>query len=353
MRAAYSPYRLIFNEPGGTSRGVMYHKDTYFLKLWDENNPEIFGLGECALFRGLSAEDNDTYEAKLRELCYNIEHDVDTDLDGYSSILFGLETAIYDLTNGGKRVCFSPEFAQGKVKIPINGLVWMGTKEEMISRIDAKIAAGFRTIKLKIGAIDFESELDMIRHIRNRYSKQELEIRVDANGGFSPDVALQRLSKLAKFGLHSIEQPIKPRQWAEMAEICAKSELPVALDEELIGITNPLEMMSLLNTINPNYLILKPSLMGGFSGALEWLKMLSVRKVTGAWVTSALESNIGLNAIAQWVATLQPRIPQGLGTGQVFANNIESPLMQCAEYLCSNPNVKWQLPELNWITVRE
>ncbi|MGN0214768.1 MAG: o-succinylbenzoate synthase [Muribaculaceae bacterium] len=349
MKAAYAPYSLHFIEPGGTSRGVLYNKDTFFLKIWDESAPEIYGLGECALFKGLSAEDNNHYEDKLRELCRNIEAGNQTDLSEHSSILFGFETALRDLASGGKRNIFDSAFNEGKQNIPINGLVWMGTKDEMLGRIEQKINAGFRTIKLKIGAIDFDCELDMVKYIRSRFSHNELTIRVDANGGFSPDVALQRLEQLAKYQIHSCEQPIKQGQWAEMADICSKSPIHIALDEELIGINNPLTMMSLLQTIRPQYLILKPSLTGGFSGSVEWLKMASLMNI-GAWITSALESNIGLNALAQWVATLQPRIPQGLGTGALFSNNITSPLEQHADYLCYNPNIKWQIPDFHWIT---
>ncbi len=349
MKAAFAPYRLQFIEPGGTSRGVLYHKDTYFLKIWDEENPEVYGLGECALFKGLSAEDNDTYEDKLRELCRNIENGQQTDLMEYSSIMFGFETAIRDLSMGGKRLIYPSEFVAGNTTIPINGLVWMGNKDEMLARIEQKIEAGFRTIKLKIGAIDFESELDMMKFIRERFSAQELTIRVDANGGFAPSEALQKLEQLSKYDIHSCEQPIKAGQWQQMAEICANTPIPIGLDEELIGVTNPLNMMHLLKTIRPQYIILKPSLMGGFTGSTDWLKMASLMNI-GGWITSALESNVGLNALAQWVATLRPLIPQGLGTGALFSNNIESPLEQEKDYLKYNANKKWQLPDFEWRT---
>lgn len=349
MRAAYAPYTLNFITPGGTSRGVMTTKDTYFIKLWDESNPEIFGIGECALFKGLSIEDDGNYEAKLQELCINIENGEATDLSDHSSILFGFETAILDFSNGGNRICYPTAFTEGNYHIPINGLVWMGNKEDMIKRIDEKVDAGFHTIKLKIGAIDFAQELEMIEYVRTRYSEKDLEIRLDANGGFSPENALQRIDSLSKYKIHSIEQPIKAGQWEEMAEICNKSNIAIALDEELIGITNPMMMMEVLKNIRPHYIILKPSLMGGMSGSLEWLKMAAQFQI-GGWITSALESNIGLNALAQWVTTLQPRIPQGLGTGGVFSNNISSPLYQNKDFLGYNPNIMWQIPELNWIS---
>ena len=350
MKATYAPYQLHFITPGGTSRGVLYHKDTYFLKIWDESNPDVFGIGECALFRGLSAEDNDQYEAKLIEVCRNINNGISTDLSDYSSITFGLETALRDFASGGRRIIFHSPFVEGKQKISINGLVWMGSKDIMIERIKQKIDAGFRTLKLKIGAIDFDSELDMVKYIRKSFSPDTLTIRVDANGGFSPDNALQRLDQLSAYHIHSCEQPIKQGQWEAMAHICEKSPIHIALDEELIGITNPLTMMSLLRTIRPQYIILKPSLMGGISGATEWLKMASLMNI-GGWITSALESNIGLNALAQWVATLKPLIPQGLGTGALFSNNITSPLRQEADYLTFDVNNEWQIPEFDWAKI--
>ena len=347
MKAAYAPYTLNFITPGGTSRGIMKTKDTYFIKIWEESCPEIFGIGECALFKGLSAEDNENYETKLVELCQNIENGVPTDLSCHSSILFGFETAILDFTNGGKRICYPSRFTDGEYKIPINGLIWMGKKEEMIARIDKKVAAGFHTIKLKIGAIDFKEELEIIKHIRTKYSDKDLEIRVDANGGFSPENVMKRLSELSKYNIHSIEQPIKAGQWEDMAQICRNTPIPVALDEELIGITHPMEMMELLKTIRPHYIILKPALTGGLSGSLEWLKMAAQFQI-GGWITSALESNIGLNAIAQWVTTLQPKIPQGLGTGMVFSNNIESPLRQREDYLIYDKDKHWFIPDFKW-----
>ncbi len=350
MKAAYAPYRLIFKAPAGTSRGIMLHKDTYFLKVWDESNPEVYGLGECALFKGLSREDTPLYESKLREMCQNIGLGKATDLSEYSSLQFGLETALSDLSNGGRRVVVDTPFVHGLTTIPINGLVWMGSFDEMSSRIEEKLSAGFTTIKLKIGAIDFESELQLIKQLRDRFSSQSLTIRVDANGGFSPEEALPKLNRLAAYQIHSCEQPIKPNQWAEMRKICAESPIPIALDEELIGVTDPMQMFMLLREIAPQYLILKPSLMGGFDGAQEWLKMAKVMNI-GAWFTSALESNVGLNAIAQVVSKLNPLIPQGLGTGALYTNNIESPLYQKADYLAYNPEGKWEMPELNWVTV--
>ena len=350
MKAAYAPYRLIFKAPAGTSRGILLHKGTYFLKVWDESNPEVYGLGECALFKGLSREDTPLYESKLREMCQNIGLGKSTDLSEYSSLQFGLETALCDLSNGGRRVVVDTPFVHGETTIPINGLVWMGSFDEMSARIEEKLSAGFTTIKLKIGAIDFESELELIRLLRGRFSSETLTIRVDANGGFSPEEALPKLNRLAAYGIHSCEQPIKPNQWAEMRKICAESPIHIALDEELIGITDPMQMFMLLREIVPQYLIIKPSLMGGFAGAQEWLKMAKMTN-TGAWFTSALEANVGWKAIAQVVAKFNPLIPQGLGTGALYTNNIESPLYQKADYLAYNPEGKWVLPDMQWVTV--
>lgn len=347
MKAAYAPYRLILKNPCGTSRGILTYKDIYFIKIWDEENPEHYGIGECALFKGLSKEDNDTYEVKLRELCTNIAKDEATDLSDYSSIMFGFEGAIFDFSSGGKRIMMPSQFTAGNMKIPINGLVWMGNKDEMIARIDEKVKAGFHTIKLKVGAIDFESELSMVKHIRDKYSDKDLEIRLDANGGFSPENVLNLLEQFSKYTIHSIEQPIKAGQFDAMKNICEKSEIPIALDEELIGITDLKVKEEMIQYIKPKYIILKPSLMGGLNGAEQWLRVASSNDV-GGWITSALESNIGLNQIAQWTATLMPRIPQGLGTGNLYVNNIESPLYQEKDSLGFNPDKSFVIPDLDW-----
>lgn len=347
MKASYAKYVLHFKQPAGTSRGVLLDKETYFLKLEDEDTPGVYGLGECAVFRGLSADDVPGYEVKLKELCANISADRDTDLSEFPSIRFGLETAIYDFSNGCRRTPFPSDFTEGRTAIPINGLVWMGTKDEMLHRIDDKIKAGFTTIKLKIGAIDTESELDLVRHIRKVFPPEVLTIRLDANGGFTPDNALQKLSEFARYGIHSIEQPIKQKQWDAMAKICKESPIDVALDEELIGINTPEAMGEMLEAVKPRYIILKPSLVGGFSGSQEWMRQAAIRDI-GGWITSALESNVGLNAIAQWTAMMGAKLPQGLGTGQLFTNNFVSPLEQVDDVLRFNPQRQWQLPEFDW-----
>ena len=261
--------------------------------------------------------------------------------------MFGLECAINDLANGGKRIYFPSDFADGNADIVINGLVWMGTHDEMLKRIDEKVALGFNTIKLKVGAIDLESELSLLKHIRNRYSSLDLTVRIDANGGFKPENALETIDKFAKYDVHSLEQPIKQGNWNEMARICRNSSIPIALDEELIGITDIDERIKLVETIKPKYLIIKPSLLGGLASSEMWLRIAASHDI-GAWITSALESNIGLNAIAEWTYTLQPRIAQGLGTGGLFTNNIESPLYLESDHLRKNKKINWTLPEFDW-----
>ncbi len=347
MRAAYAPYRLIFKSPSGTSRGVLLEKETYFIKLWDEQSPEIYGIGECALFRGLSKEDTPEYEDKLRELCAAINRGAECDLTGYSSIIFGLEGAKSDLFNGGGGVYYRTPFNDGEQQIPINGLIWMGSKDEMVARVEDKIRCGFRTLKLKIGGISFEQELRILQSIRERFSPDELVIRLDANGAFAPNDALERLTRLSQYHIHSIEQPIKAGNWQAMREVVENSPIPIVLDEELIGITNHDTMVELLDCIKPDYIILKPSLMGGVANSEHWVSLAKERGI-GYWITSALESNVGLSHIAQWVSTLGVDIPQGLGTGALYHNNIPSPLEQKGDYLTSNPSLGWDFPELDW-----
>ncbi len=347
MRAAYVPYRLRFKAPSGTSRGVLLEKETFFIKLWEDETPEVYGMGECALFRGLSMEDSPDYEDKLRELCVAINRGEECDLDGYSSIIFGLEGAKCDLANGGGGVYYKTPFVNGEQQIPINGLVWMGSKSEMLARVEDKINSGFRTLKLKIGGISFDEELKILQSIRERFTVDDLEIRLDANGAFSPVDALGRLERLSKYQIHSIEQPIKSGDWCAMRRVVDSSPIPIVLDEELIGITNHNLMVELLDSINPDYIILKPSLMGGIANSEHWISIAKERKI-GYWITSALESNIGLSHIAQWVSTLDVNIPQGLGTGALYHNNIPSPLEQKGDYLISNPSLGWEFPQLDW-----
>lgn len=348
MRAAYCPYRLEFVSPATTSREVMHDKITYFIKIWDDSNRDIYGIGECALFKGLSADDKPDYESVLAECCRNIENLDESVLRNYSSIKFGIETAIFDFSNGGNRVIYPSQWTSGKSEIQINGLVWMGSFDEMFARIEEKLQKGFKCIKLKVGGIDFVKELELIKYLRNAFPANILELRLDANGAFNPSEAVSKLEQLSEFAIHSIEQPIKQGSWNQMAQLCETSPIPIALDEELIGLTSADEKSLMLETVKPQYIILKPALCGGFSGANEWIKLADKYAIKW-WATSALESNIGLNAIAQWVASLSTDLPQGLGTGQLYLNNITSPIVQERDVLCYNSELKWKIPSLNWI----
>lgn len=334
---------LHFIQPAGTSRGVYTTRQSYYVTLSDDNVPGIVGIGECATLPDLSCDamPPKEYERILKGFCDDLCQSGKIDKEAmrpYPSMLFGLETAKRQLDNGGGIDLFNTPFGKGEEGITINGLIWMGTFDEMFQRLEAKLKAGFHCVKLKIGAIDFEKELRLIQHIRQHFSRKEVELRVDANGAFTPDNAMQRLEALAKYDIHSIEQPIRQHQWKEMARLCKNSPLPIALDEELIGINDLTEKKQLLETIQPQYIILKPSLHGGISGTREWIKLAKERGI-GSWITSALESNIGLNAIAQLTADIYgPHITmaQGLGTGQLFSDNIPMPLEIRGEQLWVN-----------------
>ncbi len=325
MEASYKKYTLNFKVPSGTSRGILTQKETWFIVL---RNDGRYGIGECGILRGLSMDDRPDYVEKLAWTCRNIHLEQEQllqELKEYPSIQFGLEQAFLSLASEDPFELFPSDFTQKETPIPINGLIWMGDEAYMLQQLEQKIKDGFRCIKMKIGAIDFEKELSILKFIRNHFSSQEIEIRVDANGAFSPHEALKKLERLATFEIHSIEQPIKQGQWEVMADLCEKTPLPIALDEELIGVFDITQKKGLLQTIQPQYIILKPSLVGGFSGSQEWIDLAKEQKA-GWWITSALESNIGLNAIAQWTFTLNNTMPQGLGTGSLYTNNVESPL---------------------------
>ncbi len=344
LKAAYIPFLLRFKRPGGTSRGVLTEKQTYFIKIYDDSDISRFGLGEAALFKGLSADDRPDYETKLADVCRDIEAYIayPERLREWPSIRFGMESALLDWQGGCSRILYPSAFTRGEGGIHINGLIWMGTEDFMKEQIREKLSYGFRCIKLKIGAIDFDTELSLLKAIRNEFSPQDVELRVDANGAFSPDEALFKLDALSRLSIHSIEQPIRQESWEQMAELCRKTPLPIALDEELIGVFDPKEKVSLLESIAPQYIILKPALAGGFSGSSEWIRFARERQI-GWWVTSALESNIGLNAIAQWCYTLSNLMPQGLGTGQLFTNNIPSPLHIQRDSLWWNVSGRWDV----------
>lgn len=343
-------YDLNFKKPAGTSRGVLNFKSTYFLKIWRTESPEVFGLGECNLFRGLSYDDHPDYELVLENLRHfpnNYIQNLAHRLKEWPSIRFGLEMALLDLNNGGNQLLFDTDFTSGKKGIPINGLIWMDDVEQMKNQIREKIEEGFKCIKLKIGALDFENELELLKNIRKEFSGQVLELRVDANGAFSPEEALGKLDLLSKLDVHSIEQPIKQGQIESMARLCKNTPIPIALDEELIGLLEYEKKIEILEFIEPQYLILKPSLLGGFLASEEWINMAKARKIKW-WVTSALESNIGLNAIAQWTQTLNTKMYQGLGTGKLFTNNPESPLQIEKAQLWHSPRIKWMLSQLKF-----
>lgn len=321
------PRRLHFKQPAGTSRGSYTTRDVWYLHLTSDKYPDRVGIGECAPLPKLSCDDMQGYESVLAHICNEVTEQGGFSVESlrdYPSILFGLETAFRHLERGCFELWDTP-FSRGEVGIPINGLIWMGDYKKMLEQIEAKMAVGFRCIKLKIGAINFEEELALLRFIRSHFSAKEVELRVDANGAFAPADAMEKLKRLAELDLHSIEQPIRAGQWEDMARLTAETPLPIALDEELIGINIPERKQCLLDSVHPQYIILKPSLHGGMAGGNEWIREAEKRNI-GWWITSALESNIGLNAIAHWCATFNNPLPQGLGTGALFTNNVDMPL---------------------------
>ena len=354
---------LHFKQPAGTSRGVYTTRHSYYLTLTSDEMPGVEGVGECATLPDLSCDAKPEYEMTLRQVCQMVEQMGRIPYDmirAYPSITFGLETAFASFFDAAKKFLeivpaegassssemlkqkgvsvpagmenltdlFDSPFGRGEEGITINGLVWMGTYEEMLARLEEKLQAGFHCVKLKIGAIDFFKELDLIKRIRDVYTKEQVELRVDANGGFLPENAMSQLEALAKYDIHSIEQPIKQHQWPKMAQLCRETPLPIALDEELIGVNVRSMKQALLDTVRPQYIILKPSLHGGIYGCNEWIELANQRGI-GSWITSALESNIGLHAIAHYAAKVygpNVQMPQGLGTGQLFTDNIPMPL---------------------------
>ncbi|MCO6173455.1 o-succinylbenzoate synthase [Flavobacterium sp. NRK F10] len=340
MKASYKRYVLNFKRPSGTSRGVLTEKETWFLIL-EENDKK--GIGECGILRTLSIDDRPDYEAKLKWVCENIhlgEEQLWNELIEFPSIQFGVEMAFLSLRSRDPFELFPSDFTQGKKGMEINGLIWMGEEQFMKAQIEEKLSQGFRCIKLKIGAIDFERELNLLHFIRQNFDARTVEIRVDANGAFKTNEALGKLKRLARFELHSIEQPIRQGNQDEMEELCKLTPFPIALDEELIGVFGYEKKEALLKKIKPQYIILKPSLVGGFKGTLEWIALAEQYNI-GWWITSALESNIGLNAITQFTFTLQNPMPQGLGTGGLYTNNFKSPLFIQKGTICYNSDEKW------------
>ncbi len=353
LSAKWQKHILQFRFEAGTSRGILTTKDTWFISICDKKNPSIIGIGECGPLKGLSPDDRPDFETKLQAVCekinflshskFSIQNILnDFSLQEFPSIVFGIETALLDLKNEGKRIILPSPFSEGKESIPINGLVWMGDELFMQKQLEEKIVQGYSCIKLKIGAIDFDTEIRLIESIRKRFSAAEITIRVDANGAFGMEEAKEKLKILSRFSLHSIEQPIKSGQREAMQELCKITPLPIALDEELIGIYSAEDKKQLLTFIKPQYIILKPTLIGGIEMSLEWIRLAEKNSI-GWWITSALESNIGLNAVSQLAASLNVSMPQGLGTGQLYQNNIDSPLTIDHGQLYYDTSKKWDL----------
>ncbi|MBT6082245.1 MAG: o-succinylbenzoate synthase [Polaribacter sp.] len=342
IKATYKKYNLNFKTPSGTSRGILKIKETWFFILKDNGR---VGIGETGLFRGLSIDDVDHYENKLKWVCNHIDLGLELlrkQLYEFPSIQFGLEQAFLSLKSESSFELFPSSFTRGKKSIPINGLIWMGNKSFMKNQIQEKLKLGFSCLKMKIGALNFDAEMELLKEIRKEFSSNEIELRVDANGAFNPKNALEKLHRLSALEIHSIEQPIQQGQVQEMAELCSKTPLPIALDEELIGVFSSEQKKKLIATIAPQYIILKPSLIGGFAGSEEWINFAQQYNC-GWWITSALESNVGLNAIAQFTYTLQSNLPQGLGTGGLFTNNFTSPLEVKNGTLQYDPLLNWNL----------
>ncbi|MCY1719927.1 o-succinylbenzoate synthase [Prolixibacteraceae bacterium Z1-6] len=343
MKAYFRKRTLKFNKPAGTSRGVLLTKPSWYIFLYDEENTGRNGLGEVSIVPGLSVENEQQIETKLSEICAAINagtYEIDSPLLAFPSIKFGLEMALLDYQVKGSKILFQSDFTEGIKGIRTNGLIWMAPLEEMYRQVEQKLDAGFRCLKMKIGAIDIQQELEILTNLRQKFSSSELEIRVDANGAFSYEEAGEILAKLNELEVHSIEQPIAAGQPKEMASLCKNNAIPIALDEELIGIYSFEQKKQLIEQIKPRYLILKPSLLGGFNACTEWIRTATELGV-GWWATSALESNIGLNAIAQWIATFDTEMYQGLGLGNLYEENVGSPLVLRSETLFYDTNRKW------------
>jgi len=345
MKATFQKYVLKFKRPSGTSRGILEQKESWFIML--ESNGKL-GIGECGLLKGLSVDDRPDYESKLQWACDHIylgQEALWEELKEFPSIQFGMEMAFKSLESEYLFNLFPSAFTQGDKNIPINGLVWMGDPSFMKSQIRDRLSEGFQCIKMKIGAIAFDMELSLLKALRQEFGPSDIEIRVDANGGFNALDALEKLKRLSELNLHSIEQPIKTKQWEQMAQLCLESPLPIALDEELIGIFEKERKKQLLETIRPQYIILKPSFIGGFKGSDEWIDLAEKYSISW-WVTSALESNVGLNAISQFTFLKNSKLPQGLGTGSLYTNNIPSPLVVHHGNLVYDRNKKWDTSPL-------
>lgn len=341
--ATITKHLLEFKIPAKTSRNTLADKEVWILTLNTLKQPDIFGVGEISPLKGLSIDDTEDFEDKLEQVVDEINNGEDfreLNIEKLPAIQFGLETALLDLNNGGKRQIFNTPLYKGELKLPINGLVWMASRENMLAQAIAKIEAGFNCVKFKVGALDFDEECRMLEQLRKKYSAFKVEIRLDANGAFLQSEALEKLNELKRFEVHSIEQPIKQKQWDVMEALCAQTPIDIALDEELIGLNPNNEGKKMLKYINPQYIILKPGLLGGFTATEKWID-LAQKSGIGWWVTSALESNIGLNAITQFASKYPIKMPQGLGTGQLYTNNFESPLNMENGFISYLPNKSW------------
>lgn len=355
LKADFIKHTLQFKFRAGTSRGVLTERDTYLIRIRNHESPLVSGLGECSPLKGLSPDDRIDFEERLHEVCDLFNH-LDLQLFSWNipivlsqlishkfpAIQFGFETAMLDYIHGGRRVIVENDFVKGRKTIAINGLVWMGDRDFMFRQLTEKLDAGYTTIKLKIGAIDFRQECELLDYVRSRFTPDQVTLRVDANGAFHPEEVDEKLDQLSRFGIHSIEQPIRPRQDDFLADLCRRSPIPIALDEELIGHMEYVDKFRLLKKIQPQFIVLKPTLLGGLRHCDEWIEIAS-RLGIGWWITSALESSIGLNAIAQYTAQFKNHLPQGLGTGQLYYNNFESPLQIADGHLRYDPRADWDL----------
>lgn len=356
LQASYTKRTFHFSFNARTSRGAMKQRDSWFLKIWDDTQPEVFGLGEAAPVSGLSRERPSEVHDQLEDLIRWINsgekmpssaslkeiQSLFASMNLSSSVYVALETAWLDYCNGGRRVVFDTEFHKGK-PLSINGLVWMGGLDFMLQQASIKIEEGFTCIKLKIGGLNFEKELDILNFLRRKYFRDQITIRLDANGAFRSDQAMYKLMDLSRYDIHSIEQPVKPGS-PLLTELCQKSPIPIALDEELIGKNTRAQKEELLDRVKPQFLVLKPSIHGGFLGCAEWIELAGTRKI-GWWLTSSMESTVGLNALAQFASQFENPLPQGLGTGMIFNDNIPSPLEVKKGFLHWNSKESWDLSD--------
>ena len=355
LTLTYQRRALRFNFPARTSRGALTEHVAYYLGLRDRGRPARVGWGEAAPLAGLSPDYGADFEATVAGFCRQFNQAGHAALSATEAaelvpptlpaLRFALETAVLDLNGGGRHQLYANDFSQGRAALPINGLVWMGDAPFMRAQIRQKLAAGYACLKVKIGSLDFATELALLAEIRAEADAAHLTLRVDANGAFSPAEAPAKLAALARFGLHSIEQPLAAGQWPALAALCRTSPIPVALDEELIGLTDPARQEALLAAVRPPYLVLKPTLLGGHAATRRWIALAEARGI-GWWITSALESNVGLNAVGQLTGEYAVgSFAQGLGTGQLYENNLAAPLRIEAGTLRYDPAGAWASAE--------